>query len=208
MIFIDHKEYMDGKIVFVDIKGALNSETSADFEAYINQLLVAKKFFIIFDAKNLEYISSAGIGAVLYIQKKILAARGFFIICSISEEISALYEVLGFNKIIKVAGSVDEAVNTMEKQLKLIESERIEGLAKENAGKSVIADLETEKRTGSSERTDPYSNESAGENIFEHPIILECASCKSMIRVKRSGNYICPDCKTEFMVESDQTVVF
>jgi anti-anti-sigma factor len=201
MIFINHKEDLDGKVVIVDIKGALNSETSPDFEEYINHLLAKRKYFIILNAEGLEYISSAGIGVILYIQKKILLSRGFFIACSISAEISALYGVLGFDKIIKIDLNTGEAVKTMEKQLKLIESNSAE--THENIK------VEAEKADmPESDASEENFSVVADEISFEHPIILECASCKSMIRVKRSGHYICPDCKIEFLVEPDQTVVF
>jgi anti-anti-sigma factor len=202
MIFINHKEDNDGKIVIVEINGVLDSETSTGFEEYINQLLEKRKYFIILNAEGLEFVSSAGIGVILYIQKKILSNRGFFIVCSISDEISALYGILGFDKIIKIAANKDEALKTMQKQLKLIESERAETPLKQKVDSDISEIPVQEKEKLSSGR------ESSEERTFEHPIILECASCKGMIRVKKSGNYICPDCKTEFLVESDQTVVF
>jgi anti-anti-sigma factor len=203
MIFINHKEDTDGKIVVVDIKGALDSATSADFEEYINQLLGIRKYYIVLNAEGLEFVSSAGIGVILYIQKKIFSGRGFFILCGISEEISALYEILGFDKIIKIEPTIAEALKTMEKQLMLIESEKAEEQVKQIIlpGNVDVPVTGTGKKSG-------IRVSSEEERSFEHPLILECSSCKGMIRVKKSGNYICPDCKTEFLVEPDQTVIF
>ena len=207
MIFINHTEDLGGKVIIVEIKGALNSETSADFEEYINQLLQKKKLFLIINAVGLKYISSAGFGVFLYIQKKLMAANGFFIVCNISEEIYSLYKLLGFDKIMTIAGSKDEAVNIIQKQISLIESEISEQSAiSGKAGYSAPADFKAEKPSFA-ESLSEISVDTA-DKTFAHPIILECAECKGMIRVKKSGRYICPDCKTEFSVEPDQTVIF
>lgn len=207
MIFINHTDDLDSKVIVVEIKGVLNSETSTDFEDYINQLLIKRKVFIILNMKNLDQISSAGIGVILYIQKKITAAKGYFIICSVSEEITALYEILGFDKLIKITQSKDEALNIMKNQLTLIESELPEKPASTESHKDSILSADLEEKQFSVESVNAQSVLDEGKT-FEHPIILECAECKSMIRVKKSGNYICPDCKKEFLVEQDQTVVF
>jgi anti-anti-sigma factor len=207
MIFINHTDNLDGKVIVVEIKGILNSETSTDFEDYINQLLIKRKVFIILNMENLDHISSAGIGVILYIQKKIIASKGYFIICNVSEEISALYEILGFDKLIRITQSKDEALNIMKNQLTLIESESSEKTASTETHMGSVISPDLEKKQFTVESVNAQSVPDEGKT-FEHPIILECAECKSMIRVKKSGNYICPDCKKEFLVEPDQTVVF
>ena len=207
MIFINHSEELGGKIIIVELKGALNSETSADFEEYINQLLQKKKLFLIINAEGLKYISSAGFGVFLYIQKKLMAAKGFFIVCSISEEIYSLYKLLGFDKIITIAGNKDEALNIIKKQMSLIESEMSgKSALNEKPSYSAPADSRAEKPASRGGLSEISSD--ASDRTFANPIILECAECKGMIRVKKSGHYICPDCKAEFSVEPDQTVIF
>jgi anti-anti-sigma factor len=203
MIFINHTEDLAGKVIVIDIKGALNSETSADFEEYINQLLIKKKLFLIIDAAGLKYISSAGFGVFLYIQKKLMAAKGFFIVCNISEEIYALYKLLGFDKILKIAPNKDEALSIIKKQISLIGSDISEKPEVKDKPQPDSTDYKMGKPS-----IDGSASETTVNKEFEHPIILECSECRGMIRVKKSGNYICPDCKAEFSVEPDQTVIF
>jgi anti-sigma B factor antagonist len=204
MIFINHTEDLDGKVIIIEIKGALNSETSADFEEYINQLLAKKKLFLIIDAEGLKFISSAGFGVILYIQKKLMATKGFFIVCNISEEIFVLYKLLGFDKIIKIAGNKEEALSIISKQISLIGSDSADKpVVNVKAHDSMPIDSKMEQSS-----LKENISETAEDKSFDHPIILECAECRGMIRVKQSGKYICPDCKTEFQVEPDQTVIF
>jgi len=205
MIFITHSGILDDKALIVDIKGVLDSSTSTDFEDYINQLLIRKKNHIIINSENLEYLSSAGIGVILYIQKKILAFKGVFILCTVSDEIQALFKLLGFDKIIRIAADKAEAIQIMDKHFKLAEDIQKEQI---NAGKKINAKTGSIDEDSETEISVMKSYDETGQKLFENPIILECANCKSMIRVKKSGSYICPDCKSEFFVDSDQTIIF
>ncbi len=119
MFLINHTETVKDKIVVVEVNGPLNSETGAGFVSYIDQIIGEKKLLIIIDAEKLEFVSSAGIGAFIYSQKKIISNNGFMIICNLSDEISSLFKLLGFDKIFKIAGSKDEAIDIMDKQLEL-----------------------------------------------------------------------------------------
>jgi anti-anti-sigma factor len=40
------------------------------------------------------------------------------------------------------------------------------------------------------------------------PLIVECAGCRSLIRIRSGGAYRCPDCGAHFTVGGDQTVSF
>jgi anti-anti-sigma factor len=39
-------------------------------------------------------------------------------------------------------------------------------------------------------------------------LVVECAKCRSLIRIRKAGAYQCPDCRAKFMVSGDQTVSF
>ena len=39
-------------------------------------------------------------------------------------------------------------------------------------------------------------------------LVVECAKCRSLIRIRKAGAYQCPDCKAKFTVSGDQTVRF
>lgn len=199
MIFINHTEADNKRVIIIEIKGILDSQTSVNFEEYINQIFNHGKRFIILDAAKLEYVSSAGIGVMIYAQKKILASNGYLTLCNLSTEIKSLYMLLGFDKIFNITESRDEALKIMEKQIDLRNESNI----------SVIDSDDTSAPKESLEPArKPLTEELPDNKEFDSPIILECAECKSMIRITKSGNYICPDCKTQFIVEKDQTVVF
>lgn len=208
MFLINHTETVKDKIIVVEVNGPLNSETGAGFESYIDQIIGEKKLLIIIDAEKLEFVSSAGIGAFIYSQKKIISNNGFMIICNLSDEISSLFKLLGFDKIFKIAGSKDEAIDIMDKQLELRSDDINDKSSIQPQGVDLDDDVDIEVKSDYSGNSEITLN---GENDaleFGSPIILECAECKSIIRIKRAGSYICPDCKTDFSVDQDQTIIF
>jgi anti-anti-sigma factor len=208
MFVIDHTEALDGKVTIVEVKGPLNGETSAAFEEYINKLLDMGKAFILLNAKNLEYISSDGIGLILYIQKKISSNNGYLILFNNPNEIDTLYTLLGFNKIFTIVKTREDAFQIIEKQIELRDSSV--PTSHEDAFISEISQtyepLSLEEI--SEEKSPEVPDTSEGSIEFDTPIISECSECKSLIRIKRSGTYLCPDCHKEFTVQKDKTIIF
>lgn len=210
MNLISHTVTDVGRIAVVRINGALNSNTSVNFEEYINRLLKEGKHYIILDASNLEYISSAGIGVMIFIRSKILEHNGLFIICNLSGEVSSLYSMLGFDVIFDIVGSEDKALLKMEAQIEAA------GHHVDHGDDETIQDIMTHDDITSEDDTDMIEfnfqdtiiDDADEKTSFADPIILECAECKSLIRILKSGTYICPDCKSEFSVDKDQTVIF
>ncbi|TAL37908.1 MAG: anti-sigma factor antagonist [Spirochaetes bacterium] len=216
MLFIHHTEISGGKIVIIEVKGGLDSVTSPDFEGYIDRLMEKGKYFIILDGLNLNYVSSEGIGVMLYIQKKIAAQNGFFIVCGLSSEIMTLYRLLGFERVIMLTFTRDEAVQTMEKQLEMRGIPE-KGSARERrpvavptaAARATAPEARREAHAEAGRPdTLPADGSEGAEVDFDNPLIVECTECKGLIRVRRSGGYQCPYCTTLFTVERDQTVIF
>lgn len=208
MFIIDHTEALDGKVIIVEVKGPLHGETSAAFEEYINKLLDMGKAFILLNAKNLEYISSDGIGLILYIQKKISSNNGYLVIFNNPNEITTLYTLLGFNKIFTIVNTKEDAFQIIEKQIELRDSS-----VPTSHEDAFISDFsQTYEPLTLEEIAEEESPEvpdtSEGSIEFDTPIISECSECKSLIRIKRSGTYLCPDCHKEFTVQKDKTIIF
>jgi len=206
MFFIDHTEALEGRVTVVEVKGPLNSETSQAFEEYINKLLEKDKLFILFNASQLEYISSSGIGLMLYLQKKISSQNGYFVLFNLPGEINTLFSLLGFTKIFIIVHTREEAFQIIEKQIELRHSSV--SATHEDAFISDLSHhdepLQLEEVEGS-----PEPENIPVESIeFESPIIAECSECKSLIRIRRSGSYLCPDCHKEFTVQRDKTIIF
>ena len=246
MVFINHIEVLSGEAAIIEINGPLNGETSPDFETYVNSLLEKRICFILLDAGNLEFVSSEGIGVILFIQKKLSENNGFFIMYNLQDEVQLLYNILGFDKVIKIARSKIDAMETMDKQIELRESEDIrDDEYIEEAETSIDFDdkgiddnteiiFEDGSMRTEIEKTDDdffegidfienedinFEDEQPKEILAEDAnnisndvtfdqFVVECINCKTLVRVKVAGDYLCPTCKNEFSVDKDQEVSF
>ncbi len=230
MIFVEHNELKAGGISQVLLKGYLDSETAPDFENYILTLLEKGKKFLWVNAEKLEYCSSAGLGLILYLQKKISSTGGLMVIQGLSEELKTLFSLLGFDRLVSLAETAEEAGSILEKQIQFMEhteekekTQSDEALPLEEKQKfEVIRDGEEHGYEGTikqepqepdllseSDVSEPlHALGRTDESEFDVPLIVECAECKSFTRVLKSGNYICPECHTEFTVEKDETIIF
>lgn len=219
MVFINHLEVLNGEVAIVEVEGPLNGNTSPDFEDYINKLLNKNMPFIIFDAGKLEYVSSEGIGVMLFIQKKISENNGFFVIFNLSDEIISLYKLLGFDKIFRIAGSRTEAMQIMDRQFELRDdySDKNKDNNKDNNKVTVKKEEDPESKTIGKKFSDNDQiiekqhkiDKSINNDVSVfNPFIIECAKCKSLIRIKKIGTYNCPECGIEFSVNNDYSAVF
>ncbi len=228
MLFINHSEIPAKGIVIIEAKGPLNTATSQDFEDYINQLIERDLSCIIFDAHGLEFLSSVGIGVILYIMKTLTARKGVFILCDLPGEIKSLLSLLGFNKILSIAESREDALMMMESRIQIGETGEIalDEIAISEEKETISSRIRRGEAHSSSYAESGTSGGGTSEGItaedagtadkpsvstmpdFANPLIVECAECKGLIRVKRSGSYQCPYCHTEFIAEKDRTIIF
>jgi anti-anti-sigma factor len=259
-VVINHAEILDNKVAVVEIDGPLDSHTSPDFEEYINHILAKSMQYILFDAGRMTYVSSEGIGLLLFLQRKISEANGFFVIFNLPGEILTLYRLLGFDKVFRIAESRAEALQIMDRQMELRESgmtEEPEPEPEEPAPAPVRKPAEPaapvtlaaapqareEDRSSTVEvacascgvtlRVEPDSDyicpncnaefSMIGRGVGKSApsaetrqvdlsdfgaLIVECARCKSLIRIKKPGAFRCPDCGARFYVGDDQTIAF
>ncbi|MBP7602407.1 MAG: STAS domain-containing protein [Spirochaetes bacterium] len=205
MLVIDHRETEPDGAMVVAPRGPLGSETAPTLGSAIDTLAREKSAFIILDAAGLEYASSAGIGMILHAHRSLAADGGALVVCNLPEETRALFRLIGFDRVLDIAGSAEEA-------------ERI--IAERMAGKPPASPPPPESRTEGPraeplERTEKSATEeataapeTAAEDGFDRALVVECAECGGLVRVRRSGTYQCPHCRTEFSVEKDQTIIF
>ncbi len=181
---INHVEILDNKVAVVEIDGPLDSHTSPGFEEYINQILAKNILFILFDAGKMTYVSSEGIGLLLFLQRKISEVNGFFVLFNLSAEILTLYRLLGFDKVFRIAESRSDALQIIDRQMELRES----GTDEDTGPEAMQA---PDEEPG---RTEP----SAEQRDEPEPGVVKCDNCGVPLRVEPGSDYICPNCNTEF----------
>ena len=93
------KNMTDGKLT-VALKGRLDTITSQELLADLTEVDEAKEMEL--DFKELEYISSAGLRAILAYQKK-LGGKDKIVIRNMNPVVESIFKVTGFVNLVTIA---------------------------------------------------------------------------------------------------------
>ncbi|MBQ7505537.1 MAG: STAS domain-containing protein [Ruminococcus sp.] len=90
----------DNEKIIIAVEGRIDSTTSSEFEATIkNETKQVKE--LVFDFKDLDYISSAGLRILLGTQK-LMNNKGNMKIINVNETVNEIFEVTGFSYILDI----------------------------------------------------------------------------------------------------------
>ncbi len=67
---------------------------------------------LVLDFSNVEYLSSAALGKLITMDKKVKAAKGKLRLCSIRPEIYEVFAITKLNKLFKICRDQEEAVTS------------------------------------------------------------------------------------------------
>lgn len=90
----------DNDSLTIALKGRLDTLTAPQLDAEIQGKLDGVKS-LVFDFKNLDYISSAGL-RILLMAQKIMNKQGSMVVKNASSEIKEIFEVTGFCDILTI----------------------------------------------------------------------------------------------------------
>ena len=94
------QEKKDGTLK-IALEGRLDTTTTPALEDVINTSLDGVTE-LVYDMKNLEYISSAGLRMLLASQKKMTAQNGTMVLVNVQEQVNEVLEITGFLDILTV----------------------------------------------------------------------------------------------------------
>ena len=93
---IQFTDRSQGNAKVVAAKGRLDSTTSRLFEAHCSGLLHAGCKSVVFDFRDLQFLSSDGLRAILGLSKRIHAGGGKLVFTGIHGPIRDMFDVAGF----------------------------------------------------------------------------------------------------------------
>ena len=100
-----------GDTMVVSVKGRMDASTAPDFEKNMEEWIDGGQHAFAVDLSELDYISSAGLRAILSIAKKLKASNGNLLIVSLKGSVKEVFEISGFSSIIPIYDSVDAALS-------------------------------------------------------------------------------------------------
>jgi anti-sigma B factor antagonist len=100
-------------VVEVRITGFLDAHTVVSFEKTMEELLERQYNRVVMDLGGLNYISSAGIGALMVLLQQLRRRQGEMVILQPSTKVFKILDLLGFTKIFHIAQDRESALQTL-----------------------------------------------------------------------------------------------
>ncbi|NOZ13955.1 MAG: STAS domain-containing protein [Acidobacteria bacterium] len=95
---IENKEGVT--VIYPD--GFINAHTVNQFEETLQNLVKEKHYRIVLNGEGLEYISSAGMGALMGVIEEIRDNDGDIHLCNLSESVFNVFDILGFTELYEI----------------------------------------------------------------------------------------------------------
>jgi anti-sigma B factor antagonist len=104
-----------GEVEIIRLTGSLDMYSFPRLEAQINTLFQESRFALLLDCRELDYIGSAGLGALIGFAKQAREKRGDVRLANVPERIYKIIELLGFTKVLQVHTDEAAAVASFSK---------------------------------------------------------------------------------------------
>ena len=93
--------------------GRVDGFNAQDFHQTLTGAIGDDDTAVLVDMSGLNYISSAGLRAILMIAKALWQRKAKFMLCSLSGSISEVFKMSGFDKIIEIHSSKEDALASL-----------------------------------------------------------------------------------------------
>ena len=93
------KKELENNVLLLALEGRLDTVTAPELEREVSDLRGVTD--LVFDMKNLEYISSAGLRVILKAQKT-MNTQGSMKLKNVGESIMEVFEITGFSDILTI----------------------------------------------------------------------------------------------------------
>ncbi len=100
------------KRVILCVNGRVDGTNVSMLDDAVHDQLEAGQSALVFDCTNLSYISSAGLRVLLVAARECQSRGGKSVFCGLSKMVTEVFAISGFDKILTVLASRDEALRS------------------------------------------------------------------------------------------------
>lgn len=104
----------EGDTLVAKTEGRVDGTNAREFQEALEGVIKNADHSVILDMEQLTYISSAGLRVILLIAKALERQNVKFGVCSLSDPIREIFDISGFDKVVKVSGSQSEAISAVQ----------------------------------------------------------------------------------------------
>jgi anti-sigma B factor antagonist len=99
-----------GEVAVVEPAGFINAHTVRDFERLLEEIVQSGRYTILLNCSELNYISSAGLGAIMGLIETVRENGGDILLSNLQENVFAIFDTLGFTQLYRVFSDEDQAL--------------------------------------------------------------------------------------------------
>jgi anti-anti-sigma factor len=99
-----------GDTCVVTAKGRLDGGASSAFTDRIGGLITSRNPKLLIDFSGVDFVTSAGLRAVLVLVKKVKAAGGSFALCGVQDSVREVLDITGFTSMLSIHPARAEAI--------------------------------------------------------------------------------------------------
>ncbi len=100
-----------GQAVKVSISGKMDAVTAPDFENALSGMIAQGEVKFLVDLSGLDYISSAGLRAILVVAKELKGREGELLFVGLRDHVQDIFKISGFYSIFRIFRTEDEFLN-------------------------------------------------------------------------------------------------
>jgi anti-sigma B factor antagonist len=97
------------KVTILYLKGFLDAHTAPQFEKALQNLIKDNRVKIIVNMRELDYISSAGLGVIMGFIEEIREKEGDIKMSNLSDKVYRVFDLLGFPALYEIFEEEEEA---------------------------------------------------------------------------------------------------
>jgi anti-sigma B factor antagonist len=97
-------------VCVLSLNGRLDSNSSAELDRQIMNLIEEATIRLVIDCKKLDYITSAGLRIMIKTAKMLKGQNGAFVLCEMADYVREIFEIAGFDKFLTIVSGLEEAV--------------------------------------------------------------------------------------------------
>lgn len=100
----------EGSNLFVAVDGRVDGTNAGEFQDALQGVIEEGDKLVVLDLGALSYVSSAGLRVVLLVAKELQRQSAKLAVCALSDTVKEVFTISGFDKIIPVHATREEAV--------------------------------------------------------------------------------------------------
>lgn len=112
------KSRKEGDIRVIELEGRLDVHLSMEVESAVNELIDAGDINIIFDLKEVKYLSSSGLRIFIAALRKLNKLNGKLKLANMNESVKRIFKVVELIDLFDIYPTVEEALESFDENLK------------------------------------------------------------------------------------------